>query len=205
MKTMILISDIQYYVPIKLCKTAGSIHLFKIKGTLKPKNIKLNWNYIWDTIEIDWKEVSMTFNDNKMNLPRVVTIKLKDKINIRCLMKKEPLLFHIMLKQGITWFTLASGTQETTWNNITETVNDNIDTFSDGLYSQTRMQLLAWVLQVPSNNRNHGHQSKNQNDERHPHIHERLDNPGHILQLLESLSIPDKKNDNLPGTRRKTW
>ena len=28
-------------------------------------------------------------------------------------MKKEPLLFHIMLKQGITWFTLAAGTQET--------------------------------------------------------------------------------------------
>ena len=55
----------------------------------------------------------MTFNDNKINLPRVVTIKLKEKIKIRCLMKKEPLLFHIMLKQGITWFALALGTQET--------------------------------------------------------------------------------------------
>ena len=43
---MILISDVQYYVPIKLCKTAGSIHLFKIMGTLKPENIKLNKNYI---------------------------------------------------------------------------------------------------------------------------------------------------------------
>ena len=28
-KIMIFISDVQYYVPIKLCKTAGSIHLFK--------------------------------------------------------------------------------------------------------------------------------------------------------------------------------
>ena len=28
-------------------------------------------------------------------------------------MKREPLLFHLMLKQGITWFTLATGTQET--------------------------------------------------------------------------------------------
>ena len=45
-KIMILISDVQYYVPIKLCKTAGSIHLFKITGTLKPENIKLNKNYI---------------------------------------------------------------------------------------------------------------------------------------------------------------
>ena len=39
-KIMLFISDVQNYVPIKLCKTAGSIHLFKIKGTLKSKNIK---------------------------------------------------------------------------------------------------------------------------------------------------------------------
>ena len=31
-KIMLCISDIQYYVPVKLCKTAGSIHLFKITG-----------------------------------------------------------------------------------------------------------------------------------------------------------------------------
>ena len=80
---------------------------------LKPENIKLNGNYIWDTLEIDWKEVGMPFNDNKINLPRVVTIKLKDNIQIRHLMKKEPLPFHIMLRQGITWFTLALGTQKT--------------------------------------------------------------------------------------------
>ena len=33
-KTTMFISDVQNYVPIKLCKTAGSIHLFKIVGTL---------------------------------------------------------------------------------------------------------------------------------------------------------------------------
>ena len=36
-KIMIFISDVQNYIPIKLCKTAGSIHLFKIIGTLKQK------------------------------------------------------------------------------------------------------------------------------------------------------------------------
>ena len=60
-KIMIFISDVQYYVPIKLCKTAGSIHLFKITGMLKPENVKLNQNYIWDTLEIDWKEVNHDF------------------------------------------------------------------------------------------------------------------------------------------------
>ena len=44
-KIMIFISDVQNYVPIKLCKTAGSIHLFKLTGTLKAENIKLIKNY----------------------------------------------------------------------------------------------------------------------------------------------------------------
>ena len=83
------------------------------KGTLKAENIKLNKNFIWDTLEIDWKKVTVTFNEDKINLPRVVTIKLQDKIKIRQLMKREPLLFHLMLKQGIMGFTLAAGTQET--------------------------------------------------------------------------------------------
>ena len=113
MKIVIFISDVQNYLPIKLCKTAGSIHLFKFTCMLKPEHIKLNKNYKWDTLEIDWKEVIVTFNDNKINLPRVVTIKLKDNIKVRHFMKGEPLLFHLMLKQGIIWFTLATGMQET--------------------------------------------------------------------------------------------
>ena len=110
---MLFISDIQNYIPIKLCKAAGSIHLFKIKGMLKAENIKLNKNFIWDSLETDWKEVTVTFNEDKINLPSVMTIKLQDKIKIRQLMKREPLLFHLMLKLGITWFTLATGTHET--------------------------------------------------------------------------------------------
>ena len=80
---------------------------------LKAENIKLNKNYIWHTLEIDWKEVTVTFNENKISLPRVVTIKLQNKIKVKCLMKREPLLFHLMLKPGIMWFTLAAGTQQT--------------------------------------------------------------------------------------------
>ena len=36
-KIMLFILDVQYYVPIKLCKTAGSIHLFKIKAKYNQK------------------------------------------------------------------------------------------------------------------------------------------------------------------------
>ena len=66
-KIVIFISDVQNYVSIKLCKMAGSIHLFKIIGTLKAKNIKLQNNYLWDMLEIDWKEVTVTFNGNKID------------------------------------------------------------------------------------------------------------------------------------------
>ena len=104
-KIMVFISDVQNYVPIKLCKTAGSVHLFKIRGMLKPEDIKLNKNYLWDMMEIDWKDVTVTFNNNKIDLPRIVVIRLCDKIKIRRLMNREPLLFHVMIKQGITWFT----------------------------------------------------------------------------------------------------
>ena len=112
-KIMIFISDVQNYVPIKLCKTAGSIHLFKIIGTLRVKNLKLNIKYLQDTLEIDWKEVTVTFNGNKIDLSKIVVIKLQDKIKVRRLMNRKPLLFHLMLKQGIAWFTLATETQET--------------------------------------------------------------------------------------------
>ena len=111
-KIMIFISDVQNYVPIKLCKAAGSIHLFKIIGMLKAENIKLNKNYLWDTLEIDWKEATVTFNNNKIDLPKFVVIKLQDKIKVRRLMNRKPLLFHLMLKQGITWFTLVTEAQE---------------------------------------------------------------------------------------------
>ena len=103
-KILLFISDVQNYVPIKLCKTAGSIHLFKIKGPLKTGNIKLNKNYLWGTLEIDWKEVTVTFNDNKIDLLRIVAIRIWDKIKARRLMSRQPLIFHMMIRQGITWF-----------------------------------------------------------------------------------------------------
>ena len=39
-KIMLFISDVQYYVPVKLYRTSGSIHLFKITGMLMPDRVK---------------------------------------------------------------------------------------------------------------------------------------------------------------------
>ena len=92
-KIMLFISDVQYYVPSKLCRTAESIHLFKITGTLAPENVKLECNLIWDVMELDWKEVSMTLIGNKINLPKSLTIRFRDKFKMRCIVKREPCFF----------------------------------------------------------------------------------------------------------------
>ena len=55
----------------------------------------------------------MTFNENKINLPKSITIKFRDKFKIRHMMKREPLLFHIMLRQSFSWLTLASNDPST--------------------------------------------------------------------------------------------
>ena len=85
----------------------GSIHLFKITGTLTSENEKLRTNIFWDVIELSWKEVNVTLNENKINIPTSVTIRFKDKFKIRCIVKRQPLIFHIMLKQGLIWFTFG--------------------------------------------------------------------------------------------------
>ena len=101
-KVMLLISDIQLYVPVNLCKIAGSIHVFKIGEKLTPEGIKFKKKWIWDILEIDWKEVKVTLNGNGINLPSSVIIPFRDKFRARKLIGKHPLLLHVMLKQGKT-------------------------------------------------------------------------------------------------------
>ena len=57
---------------------------------------------------MNWREVTVAFNDNKINLPKIVVVRLHDKIQVRSLMTREPLLFHVMIRQGIEWFTLET-------------------------------------------------------------------------------------------------
>ena len=71
---MLFISDIQYYVPVKLCRTAGSIHLFKITGRLTIDKVRLKKHCVWAVLEIDWNEIKVTFNGKVINLPKSITV-----------------------------------------------------------------------------------------------------------------------------------
>ena len=102
-KIVLFISDAQHYIPLKLCKTSGSPQLFKIKGTLKPDDIRLNKNYLWDTLEINWDKIKLSHNSNEIELLQIITIKMQDKMRVRRMVSNETQNFHKMIKQGITW------------------------------------------------------------------------------------------------------
>ena len=106
-KILLFVSNTHSYVPIKLCRVARSIHLFSIKGRLHLENVKLKKNWIWDVLEIDWSSVSITLNNNEIDLPSSVIIPFKERYRTRRLLRKYPLLFYVMLKQGKTWFSLV--------------------------------------------------------------------------------------------------
>ena len=76
-KILLFISNTHSYIPIKLCGVARSIHLYKIRGRLNPEHVRLKKNWIWDVLEIDWSDISITLNDNEIGLPSLVIIPFK--------------------------------------------------------------------------------------------------------------------------------
>ena len=52
------------------------------------ENVRFKRNWIWDVLEIGWKDISMTLNRNEINLPISVVIPLRDKIRVRKLLRK---------------------------------------------------------------------------------------------------------------------
>ena len=86
-KIILFISDIKSYVPTKLCKTSGSIHLFKLTGSINRENITLHKNTLWDVMEIDWRPIVVILSWNVINLPGSVIIPFRDKFKIRWIIK----------------------------------------------------------------------------------------------------------------------
>ena len=89
-KILHFISNTHSYVPIKLCRVARSIHLFRIRGRLNPEHVKIKKNWIWDVLEIDWSDVSITLNNNEIDLPSSVITPFKERYRARKLLRKHP-------------------------------------------------------------------------------------------------------------------
>ena len=107
-KIMMFLSNIKSYVPTKLCKTSGSINLFKLMGSINRENVTLHRNTIWDIMAIDWWTVTVTLNGSVINIPGSVIITFRENFKIRQMMRNRPELLHLMLKQGQTWYPLSN-------------------------------------------------------------------------------------------------
>ena len=68
--------------------------------------VRLKKNWIWDVLEIDWSDVSMTLKGNKLDLPNSMVIPFGEKFRARKLLREQPFTLHIILKQNKMWFTL---------------------------------------------------------------------------------------------------
>ena len=75
---------------------------------LKPADIKLNKNYLWDILQISWNGIKLSINGNEIDVPKIITIKMWYKIRIRRMINKETQNFCIMIKQGITCYNLET-------------------------------------------------------------------------------------------------
>ena len=82
-KIMIFILNIKSYVPIKSCKTSGSIHLFKLMGSLQREDESLHRNNVWDILDIHWRNVRAMVNGNIINLPGSMIIPFRDKFKVK--------------------------------------------------------------------------------------------------------------------------
>ena len=72
------------------------------------RRYKTKQKLLVDTLEIKWDKIKLVFNSNEINLPKLITIKIKNKIRVRRMMSREMQNFHIMVKQGMTWYNLES-------------------------------------------------------------------------------------------------
>ena len=68
---------------LKLCKTSGSIHLFKLRGSLQREDVNLHRSKVWDILDINWRNITVMVNGNIINLPGSVIIPFRDKFKIR--------------------------------------------------------------------------------------------------------------------------
>ena len=107
-KIMMFFSNIKSYVPIKLCKTSCGIHLFKLTGSIYRENVTLHRNTIWDILDTDLQNITVTLNGSIINLPGSVIVPFRDKFKIRQMIGSRPLLLHLMLKQEQTWYPLSN-------------------------------------------------------------------------------------------------
>ena len=91
----VFISRNNRYSPIKLHSTTGLLYNFVTNQRLPIEALELHRGCPWDSMHINWGEVTLTNGDTKIRLP----------YNVQKPMKEGPdCTAHLMVLQGGTWY-----------------------------------------------------------------------------------------------------
>ena len=101
----VFISRNDRYSPIKLPFTTGLLYNFVTNQRLPIEAIELHRGCLWDSMCINWGEVTLTNGDTKIRLPYNVQIPIREKSRLCSLMKGSDCTAHLMVLQEHTWST----------------------------------------------------------------------------------------------------
>ena len=104
----IFISRNDRYSPIKLQSTTGLLYNFVTNHRLPMEASELHRGCRWDSMHINWGEVTLTNGDTKIRIPYNVQIPMRGKSRLRSLMKGPDCKAHLMVLQGPTWYTVST-------------------------------------------------------------------------------------------------
>ena len=106
-KIKLFLADTKSYVSLNLNQSARNTHLFKLIGKLSLDNVMLKKNWIWDVLEIRWRNTHIVLNNKEIHLPTTLIVPLIHKLKVRRLFGKRDLMHvYIMLKQRKSWYNL---------------------------------------------------------------------------------------------------
>ena len=95
-----------YYSPLKICPLRGHLQNYKIEDSSSDLELKLNKNWIYDTVNISRGDIQILESQIPIKLPESVTVPLRHKIKNRRMMSFDWDVQY-MVKQGPNWYNLT--------------------------------------------------------------------------------------------------
>ena len=106
--TNVFISRNDRYSPIKLCSIIGLLYNFVTNQRLPMEALELHRGCPWDSMQINWGEVTLTNGNTKIRLPYNVQIPMREKSRLHSLMKGPDYTAYLLVLQGHTWYTVST-------------------------------------------------------------------------------------------------
>ena len=105
----LIVCDNFRYIPIKVKTISG--HMYRLhlqqEHDITEAHIKLERNFLWDTLTVTWSDVTLTYAASKLNLPCSMVVPLTDKFKLRRLLSL-PYDCFLMAKEGKEWKSLTA-------------------------------------------------------------------------------------------------